>query len=77
MRRLYLILAHAWAELCLWQAEIDDSNAGRIAADANTELDRALALCAHNARRLQDARERVMYAGYAIDKLDRQREIGI
>lgn len=77
MKRFYLQLVHQWNLLKLWQSEIDDYGATVICSEANKELDRAVALCAHNRRKLLEARNAVKLSGYAIDKHDRIKFLGI
>lgn len=77
MTKPLLIARHLVHRVRLWNAEIQTDNASRILLDAQEEIDRAAQLLAHNTRLLNDARQKAMLSGYAIDKAERVRFLGI
>lgn len=72
-----LVLHHLLHRVLLWNAEIQTDNAARCVIEAETEIQRAAQLLAHNTRLLNDARQKATLSGYAIDKAERVRFLGI
>jgi hypothetical protein len=74
--KLYLLLRHQWHCMLVWQATIDVHNSERIVAEAHAERERAIALDAHNTRRLEEAKQRATISGYRIERHSRLTSLG-
>lgn len=77
MTRLYLLALHQWHRMQLWQALTQLHSAEVVLHEAQAELERANALLAHNTRLMMDAENAVMLSGYAIDRHDRLKSLGV